>query len=71
MQHKKIDCYLPKLTIYFYRCYATRYRKLTADIASDITTEIFFKELFSDLPEKEKKIVSDYFIMGKQVKKTA
>ena len=71
MQHKKIDCYLPKLTIYFYRCYATRYRKLTADIASDITTEIFFKELFSDLTEKEKKIVSDYFIMGKQVKKTA
>ena len=38
------------------------------DIASDITTEIFFKELFSDLTEKEKKIVSDYFIMGKQVK---
>ena len=36
------------------------------DIASDITTEIFFKELFSDLTEKEKKIVSDYFIMGKQ-----
>ena len=71
MQHKKTDCYLPKLTIYFYRCYATRYRKLTADIASDITTEIFFKELFSDLTEKEKKIVSDYFIMGKQVKKTA
>ena len=34
------------------------------DIASDITTEIFFKELFSDLTEKEKKIVSDYFIMG-------
>ena len=31
------------------------------DIASDITTEIFFKELFSDLTEKEKKIVSDYF----------
>ena len=30
------------------------------DIASDITTEIFFKEL-----------VSDYFIMGKQVKETA
>ena len=30
------------------------------DIASDITTEIFFKELFSDLTEKEKKIVSDY-----------
>ena len=71
MQHKKTDCYLPKLTIYFYRCYATRYRKLTADIASDITTEIFFKELFSDLTEKEKKIVSDYFIMGKQVKETA
>ena len=23
---------LPKLTIYFYRCYATRYRKLTADL---------------------------------------
>ena len=41
------------------------------DIASDITTEIFFKELFSDLTEKEKKIVSDYFIMGKQVKKIA
>ena len=41
------------------------------DIASDITTEIFFKELFSDLTEKEKKIVSDYFIMGKQVKETA
>ena len=36
------------------------------DIASDITTEIF-----SDLTEKEKKIVSDYFIMGKQVKETA
>lgn len=71
MQHKKTDCYLPKLTIYFYRCYATRYRKLTADIASDITTEIFSKELFSDLTEKEKKIVSDYFIMGKQVKETA
>ena len=51
--------------------YATRYRKLTADIASDITTEIFSKELFSDLTEKEKKIVSDYFIMGKQVKETA
>lgn len=34
------------------------------DIASDITTEI-------DLTEKEKKIVSDYFIMGKQVKETA
>ena len=32
MQHKKTDCYLPKLTIYFYRCYATRYRKLTADL---------------------------------------
>ena len=30
------------------------------DIASDITTELFFKELFSDLTEKEKKIVSDY-----------
>ena len=30
------------------------------DIASDITTEIFFKELFSDLTEKEKKTVSDY-----------
>ena len=29
---QKIDCYLPKLTIYFYRCYATRYRKLTADL---------------------------------------
>lgn len=41
------------------------------DIASDITTEIFFKELFSNLTEKEKKIVSDYFIMGKQVKETA
>ena len=26
------------------------------DIASDITTEIFFKELFSDLTEKEKNI---------------
>ena len=32
---------------------------------------MFFKELFSDLTEKEKKIVSDYFIMGKQVKETA
>jgi len=32
MQHKKTDCYLPKLAIYFYRCYATRYRKLTADL---------------------------------------
>ena len=41
------------------------------DIASDITTEIFFKELFSDLTEKEKKIVSDYFIMGKKLKETA
>lgn len=32
MQHKKTDCYLPKLAIYFYQCYATRYRKLTADL---------------------------------------
>ena len=40
------------------------------DIASDITTEIFFKELFSDLTEKEKKIVSDYFIMGKHDEQT-
>ncbi len=40
------------------------------NIVADITTEIFFKELFSDLTEKEKKIVSDYFIMGKQVKET-
>ena len=32
MQHKKTDCYLPKLAIYFYRCYATQYRKLTADL---------------------------------------
>ena len=39
------------------------------DIASDITTEIFFKELFSDLTEKEKKIVSDYFIMGNMLRK--
>ena len=36
------------------------------NIAADITNEIFFKELFSDLTENEKKIVSDYFIMGKQ-----
>ena len=44
---------------------------LFCGLESDITTEIFFKELFSDLTEKEKKIVSDYFIMGKQVKETA
>ena len=37
------------------------------DIASDITTEIFFKELFRDLTEKEKKIVSDYGISTRQV----
>ena len=30
------------------------------DIASDITTEIFFKELFSDLTEKEKKRLEMY-----------
>ena len=41
------------------------------NIAADITNEIFFKELFSDLTENEKKIVSDYFIMGKQMKETA
>ena len=41
------------------------------NIAADITNEIFFKELFSDLTENEKKIVSDYFIMGKQLKETA
>ena len=40
------------------------------NIVADITNEIFFKELFSDLTENEKKIVSDYFIMGKQLKET-
>ena len=44
---------------------------LMLDDMPSTTTEIFFKELFSDLTEKEKKIVSDYFIMGKQVKETA
>ena len=29
---QKTDCYLPKLTIYFYRCYTARCRKLTADL---------------------------------------
>lgn len=41
------------------------------DVAGDIANELFFKELFSDLTEKEKKIVSDYFIMGKKLKETA
>ena len=33
--------------------------------------DVYKRQLFSDLTEKEKKIVSDYFIMGKQVKETA
>lgn len=44
---------------------------LSFDVADDIANELFFKELFSDLTEKEKKIVSDYFIMGKKLKETA
>ena len=39
------------------------------DIASDITTEIFFKELFSDLTEKEKKIVSDILSWENRLRK--
>ena len=35
------------------------------------TSDVYKRQLFSDLTEKEKKIVSDYFIMGKQVKETA
>ncbi len=44
---------------------------MSFDVAGDIANELFFKELFSDLTEKEKKIVSDYFIMGKKLKETA
>ena len=44
---------------------------MSFDVAGDVANELFFKDLFSDLTEKEKKIVSDYFIMGKKLKETA
>ena len=37
---------------------------MSFDVAGNVANELFFKELFSDLTEKEKRIVSDYFIMG-------
>ena len=44
---------------------------MSFDVAGNVANELFFKELFSDLTEKEKKIVSDYFIMGKKLGETA
>lgn len=42
-----------------------------ADVAQQITSEIFFKELFSDLTEREKKIVCENLVEGKSLGEVA
>ena len=42
-----------------------------ADVVRQITSEIFFKELFSDLTEREKKIVCENLVEGKSLGEVA
>lgn len=41
------------------------------DVAEQITSEMFFKELFSDLTDREKKIVSENLVEGKSLGEVA
>ncbi len=42
-----------------------------ADVAQQITSEIFFKELFSDLTEREKRIACENLVEGKSLEEVA